>query len=100
MKRYVAPALVLAALCFPEFVFGQYDVNLPLQGAKSDPVTYDIDFSVVVTAPYHTKKLKVWLALPPSDAGQAIEGSQFSTFPMKVEPQFGQEKVHGNKFAY
>jgi hypothetical protein len=76
------------------------DPKLPLQGAKSDAVTYDIDFSVVVTAPYHTKTLKVWLAMPQSDGGQTIEGSTLSTFPMKVAPSVGVEKVHGNKFAF
>ncbi len=88
-------ALTLAAISH-----AQPDPKLPLQGTKSDPVTYEIDFSAVVTAPYHTKTLKVWLALPQSDVAQTIEGSTFSSFPMKVEPKIGQEKIHGNKFAY
>ena len=40
------------------------DPNLPYQAKRSHPVTYEVDFAVVVTAPYHTKKLKVWLPLP------------------------------------
>ncbi|MBI2803782.1 MAG: transglutaminase domain-containing protein [Planctomycetes bacterium] len=76
------------------------DPRMPLQGKKSNPVTYDIDFSVVVTAPYQTKTLKVWLAMPQSDVGQTIEASQLCTFPMKVAPKVAQEKVHGNQFAY
>jgi transglutaminase-like putative cysteine protease len=71
-----------------------------LQGKKSNAVTYDVDFSVVVTAPYHTKTLKVWLPLPQSDGAQSIENSVLSTFPMKVESTVGQERLHGNKFAY
>jgi hypothetical protein len=100
MKSLVFPALVLAAFGFVDAASAQPDPKQPLQGTKSDPVTYDIDFSAVVTAPYHTKTLRVWLALPQSDAAQTIFGSQFTTFPMKVEPRIGQEKVHGNKFAY
>ena len=94
----------VACFCIGLFVVpganAQHDPRQPLQGTKSDPVTYDIDFSAVVTAPYHTKTLKVWLALPQSDVAQTIEGSQLSTFPMKVLPQIGEEKVHGNRFAY
>jgi transglutaminase-like putative cysteine protease len=76
------------------------DPKLPQQGAKSEAVTYEIDFSAVVTAPYHTKTLKIWLPIPQSDAGQTIEGSELSSFPMKVIPKVGTEPVHGNKFAY
>ena len=69
-------------------------------GERSNPVQYAVDFSVVITAPYHTKVLKVWLPLPPSDAGQEIRHSQLSTFPLSVDPQVGTESVYGNKFAY
>src|SRR5437016_5005636 len=89
-----------AALALGDEPNAKLDPKLPLQGAKSDPVTYDIDFSAVVTAPYHTKTLKVWLALPQSDVVQTIEGSELSTFPMRVAPQVGKEPVHGNQFAY
>lgn len=78
----------------------QLDPKQPLQGKKSEPVTYEIDFSAVVTAPYHTKTLKVWLAMPQSDVAQTIEGSVLSSFPMKVTPKVGKELVHGNQFAY
>jgi Transglutaminase-like superfamily len=76
------------------------DPALPLQGKKSDPVTYDIDFSVVVTPPYHTKTLKIWLALPQSDVAQKIDGSELSTFPMMVLPRVAKESEYGNQFAY
>lgn len=45
------------------------DPALPYQCEKSNPVTYDVDFSVVVTAPYKTKVLKVWLPMPQTDSG-------------------------------
>src|SRR5687768_12262506 len=98
MIRYL---LILASLAIlPNTVAAQHDVKQPLQGVKSNPVTYDIDFTVIVTAPFQTKTLKVWLALPQSDVAQTIEDSAFSTFPMKIDAKIGEEKVHGNRFAY
>ncbi len=79
---------------------GPLDPSLPYQARRARPVTYDVDYSVVVTAPYHTKSLKVWLPLPQSDAGQEVEEGRLTTFPMKVEPRVGQEKRFGNRFAY
>jgi len=76
------------------------DPDLPYQAKKSDPVTYDVDFAVVVTAPYHTKTLKVWLPLPQDDAAQEVEEKELTAFPMKIEPRIGTEKTFGNKFAY
>lgn len=38
--------------------------------------------------------------IPQSDFGQEVSDSELSTFPVKVEPRIGVEKVHGNKFAY
>lgn len=74
--------------------------NLPYQAERTSPVTYDVDFSVIVTAPYKTKKLKVWLPIPPSDFAQEVSSSQFSTFPTEVKPTFATEEVYGNRFAY
>jgi transglutaminase-like putative cysteine protease len=76
------------------------DPNLPYQAKKSNPVTYDVDFSVVVTPPYHSKVLKVWLPLPQSDAAQEVVEKELRSFPSKVEPRVGQEETYGNKFAY
>jgi transglutaminase-like putative cysteine protease len=76
------------------------DPNLPYQAKKSNPVTYDVDFSVVVTPPYHSKVLKVWLPLPPSDAAQEVVEKKLTSFPIKVEPRVGQEETYGNQFAY
>src|SRR5262249_44678652 len=73
MKPSSFVAVVIAFLGLVGNARAQLDPKQPLQGTKSDPVTYDIDFSAVVTAPYHTKTLKVWLALPQSDVAQTIE---------------------------
>ncbi|QDU96375.1 transglutaminase-like domain-containing protein [Lignipirellula cremea] len=76
------------------------DPHQAYQARRLDPVTYEVDFTVVVTAPYHTKKLKVWLPLPTTDAAQEVKGSKLTTFPTRVEPQIGTEPVFGNRFAY
>jgi transglutaminase-like putative cysteine protease len=73
---------------------------MPYTGRTSSPVTYAVDFSAVVTPPYHAKVLKLWMPVPQSDAIQTVTEGEFSTFPMKVEPKIGVEKVYGNKFAY
>lgn len=96
--------LLLAAL--PVLLLGDnagkpaLDPDLPYQARKSAPVTYDVDFSAIVTPPYGTKVLKVWLPLPPSDAAQEVSGGDLSSFPLKVKPLVGSEKKFGNKFAY
>lgn len=76
------------------------DPSQPYQADKSNPVTYDVDFSAVVTPPYHTSTLKVWLPLPQTDAGQEVTEGELSTFPIEVKPQIGKEPVFGNRFAY
>ncbi len=67
---------------------------------RLDPITHQVDFSVVVTPPYRCDVLKVWLPLPPSDEAQEVTNSRLSTFPMHVEPRIGNEPVYGNRFAY
>lgn len=75
------------------------DPAMPYRAERSSPVTYQVDFSVVVTAPNHTELLKVWLPLPQSDAGQEVAEGQLSTFPLEVTPQVGVEPLFGNRFA-
>ena len=72
----------------------------PYRAVRLDPVHYDVDFSVVVTAPYHCKLLKVWLPLPQSDVAKEITDSRLTTFPLAAKPQIGTESTYGNKFAY
>jgi transglutaminase-like putative cysteine protease len=74
--------------------------DLPYQAIRVDPIQHEVDFSAVVTPPYHCKVLRVWLPLPQSDAAQDISDSRLMTFPMKVQPQIGVESDYGNKFAY
>ena len=76
------------------------DPDLPYQAQRSNPVSYDVDFSVIITAPSHTKKLCLWLPLPPSDAGQEVTEGSLTTFPMQVKPKVGREARYGNRFAY
>jgi transglutaminase-like putative cysteine protease len=83
-----------------EVEVGKLNPNLPYLGRKSNPVTYDVDFSAVVTPPYHAKVLKVWLPMPQSDAAQEVKEKDLSSFPQKVQPKIGTEKTFGNKFAY
>lgn len=72
----------------------------PYRASRSNAVTYDVDFSVVVTPPYKTQVLKVWLPIPQSDFGQEVSEGQLSSFPIKVEPQIASEPLYGNRFAY
>jgi len=78
----------------------ELDPNLPYQAKKSNPVTYDVDYSVVVTPPYHAKVLKVWLPLPQTDGGQEVVEKELTAFPLEVEPKIASEETYGNKFAY
>jgi transglutaminase-like putative cysteine protease len=101
--------LAVAALLFTALVGSvargedpakQLDANLPYQAERSEPVTHEVDFSVVVTPPYGCKLLRVWLPLPQSDFGQEISKDFFTSFPDRVEMQVTQEPVYGNRFAY
>lgn len=74
--------------------------DLPCQGTKRAPVTYQVDLSAVITPPYKCKSLKVWMPVPPSDTIQQVSDSRFSTFPMDATPRIGTEKTYGNRFAY
>src|SRR6516164_5840197 len=76
------------------------DPKLPYQAKRVKPVSFEVDFAAVVTAPYHTRQLKVWLPLPQTDAGQDVEEGSITTFPMTVKPRISTEPLFGNKFAY
>jgi transglutaminase-like putative cysteine protease len=83
-----------------EIKSSRLDPQLPYQAKKTNPVTYDVDFAVVVTAPSHTKMLKIWLPLPQTDAGQHVQERELTTFPIHLKPRIATESVFGNKFAY
>jgi transglutaminase-like putative cysteine protease len=78
----------------------QLSPDQPYSAQRSEPVTYRVDFSAVVTAPYKAKQLRVWLPIPPSDVGQELRDSKLSTFPLDVKPTIATEPLYGNKFAY
>jgi transglutaminase-like putative cysteine protease len=105
----VGSALLFGIFCFASALAGRpnespagatLDPALPYQARRSDPVGYDVEFLATVTAPYHTKKLRVWLPLPQSDAGQEVQEGEITTFPAKVSPQIATEAAFGNKFAF
>ena len=76
------------------------DPDQPYVAERSNPVVYDVDYSIIVTAPYKTKLLRVWVPLPPSDHGQEVTELETTTFPQTVEPQIGTEEQFQNRFAY
>lgn len=106
MRRSWCFVTLLAAVGLPVLAPGAdqdrpvLDPNMPYQARKANPVTYEVDFSVVVTAPYQTRLLKVWLPLASNDPGQEVEKSELSTFPADVKPRIGREEMFGNRFAY
>ncbi len=74
--------------------------DMPYVAERSNPVTYDAHLQVIVTAPYKTKLLRVWMPIPQTDSGQEVLATEFSTFPDSIEPVIGAEPVFGNRFAY
>jgi transglutaminase-like putative cysteine protease len=95
------PCLAIVALQCAAALAGELlDPAQPYQAQRSDPVSYDVDLAVVVTAPYKSRVLKVWLPLPQSDAGQEVSAVEYASFPIEQKPLIAAEKVFGNQFAY
>ena len=96
--------ILLCALCGASPLPGEdtpkLDPRQPYSAERRNPVTYDAEFLVTVTAPYKTKKLRVWLPIPPSDQGQELLETELTTFPEAVKPQIADESLFGNRFAY
>jgi hypothetical protein len=76
------------------------DVEQPYSAERSNPVTYNAELMITVTAPYKAKQLRVWLPIPPSNFGQQLLSSDIETFPDEVKPALETEPVFGNRFAY
>lgn len=74
--------------------------DAPYQAKKTEPINHSVEFSIVVTPPYHCKVLKVWVPVPQTDVAQEISESQFRVFPSEVKPQINTEPMYGNRFAY
>ena len=68
--RLLVPAIllffaVLGSLAAEETAEKLYPAQ-PYQAVRSNSVTYDVDFSVVVTPPYKAKKLQAYLKQAPN----------------------------------
>jgi transglutaminase-like putative cysteine protease len=74
--------------------------NDPYRAQRRDPMTYEMDFRVIVTPPYHTQQLRVWMPVPPTDSVQTYTPLGFETFPASVTPTRHREEKFGNQFAY
>ena len=101
MKFWLLFALIIggSSVAFSDDV-QELDPSQPYSAKRSNPVEYDVEFQVIVTAPYKTKLLRVWLPIPTSDHGQELLASELTTFPESITPQIADEPVFGNRFAY
>jgi len=93
-------AIALSLVSFAGQASEEPDATRPYAATKSAPVTYDIDFRVIVTAPSGTRTLRVWVPVAQDDLGQTITDGEWSVFPNDVKPTFHFEKLFGNRFAY
>ena len=103
MTRLILLVLLVAVLpAWAEEPLPKFELTptAPYRAQRSDPVNYDVDYRVTITAPSGTKQLKVWVPIPQDDLGQKVEAGEFSVFPAEVKPTFHSEKVFGNRFAY
>jgi len=67
MRHSAIGLAVMAVMCLHSASASDQAVlnpDLPYQAVRLNPVTYDVDFSAVVTPPYKGKVLKVWLPMP------------------------------------
>jgi transglutaminase-like putative cysteine protease len=78
----------------------ELDPQQPSIAERTNPVEYQVDLTIAITAPYKTKKLQVWLPIPPSESGQEYTRQALSVRPQSIQPQFTAEKTFGNQFAY
>lgn len=95
LSPFGAPAAEPTAL-----PLGTLSPQTDLQATKSRQATYRVDFRVAVNPPAGTKRLRVWLPLPPSDQCQTISERRLDTFPRSIEPTIESEPEFGNSFAY
>jgi transglutaminase-like putative cysteine protease len=98
VSSILSPFAILASLI--GFDGTSPDPHRAYQATKSEPVKYEIDFRLIVTAPQNTKKLRVWIPIPQDDFAQKVSQSKWSVFPQDIQPTLHTEKVFGNRFAY
>lgn len=99
LAAMIAFTLPLHGLATAAPTAGHLDPEQDYAGQRTESVEYEVDFSVVVTPPYHAKVLKVWLPLPQDNAAQEIRNRSITTFPTQIEAEIGKETVYGNQFA-
>jgi transglutaminase-like putative cysteine protease len=100
MSRIFLVAFIAGSLISVAGFAAELDPQQPSTAERVNPVEYQIDLTIAITAPYKTKKLQVWLPIPPNDAGQEYTRKGLSVRPQKLQPQFSAEKTFGNQFAY
>lgn len=67
---------------------------------KTPIAKFKVDFRVAIMAPAKTRKLRVWVPLPPTNKTQVVRESNFRTFPREHQPRLTREPTFGNEFAY
>src|SRR5689334_17959963 len=92
----VATSFLLLTHAFAE----DLDPVQPYRVERINPVEYQVDLTIAITAPHKTKNLQVWLPIPPSDNGQTYRRRALGSSPQIVEPKLGVEPTFGNQFAY
>lgn len=96
--------LLCVLILFPSPIKGEeatpLSVETPLTATKGPTATFEVDSRIAITAPAGTKKLRVWIPLPPTTGTQVIRNRRIETFPREVDPQIAKEPTFGNQFAY
>lgn len=104
MRRFLL-GLMACLLVFPVAqavaeTASELSVDTPSRGETSREANFNVDFRVVITPPKDTKKLRVWLPLPPSNSVQQVSDRHLETFPRNVKPSIEVEPMFGNTFAF
>lgn len=84
----------------PKAESGELSPDMPYAAKRGEEAVHEVEMSVVITPPYNTKVLRVWLPLPPSDFAQEVTSRSLTSLPMSVTPQISVEPAYGNRFAY
>ncbi len=74
--------------------------NADLSPSKTAIAKFKVDFRVAIKAPAKTRKLRVWVPLPPTTDNQKVWDRHFMTFPRDLQPEIALEPSFGNEFAY
>lgn len=100
LGRIAAVCCLVVPLAVVEAAEPDLNAGQDYRAERKAAVTYDVELAAVITAPYHTEKLRVWLPIPPSDAAQEVMQGEWTVWPDEQQPQVATEPVYGNRFAY